>query len=296
MIGRGQIRQRIAAKNGRFARFDEQPQNHKLPRLVDREGLPIDWRQTQGSYVIAFLMNIRDSHPSKSGPCGRLFLIRESRISFDRFRARLLLENRLKRRLPTLAECGNPQRPLQLFLRMSRQIQEGVNLGHAHSLWTVSNFQNVVARPNFSFLQHAKIESRPVMRYEQGRHPRIIHANADAVTCYPRLCHFKYRITNAVTITNAGLVIRKSLNSEIFSKLAEDEVFTSEKTFPVLIAIHLINKNSALLTTVTGQITLSVAGNIELAHHLSSLNWTFPDRGTDSLAVPSHVARKTDIY
>src|SRR5450755_1507576 len=108
MIGCGQIRQRIAAKNGRFARFDEQPQNHKLTCLEDRKTLPIDWLQNEGSYAIAFLINIRDSHLSKSGPCWCLSLIRESSISITGFRARLLREYRLKGRLPTLAECGNP--------------------------------------------------------------------------------------------------------------------------------------------------------------------------------------------
>src|SRR5258706_395995 len=117
----------------------------------------------------------------------------------------------------------------------SGQIKEGFNVGHTDSLWTVSNFYNVVARPNFSFLQHAKVESWSVMFYEQGCRPRFIHANTDAVARYARLCHFKYRITNAVAIANADLVIRKLLNSEVFSELAEDEVFTSEKAFPVLI-------------------------------------------------------------
>src|SRR5580658_10225544 len=108
MIGSGQIRQRIAAKNGRFARIDEQPQDDKLTCLEDRKRLPIDRRQNEGNYTIAFLINIRDSHLSKSGPCSCLFLIRESRISLDGFRARLLREYRLKRRLPTLAKCRNP--------------------------------------------------------------------------------------------------------------------------------------------------------------------------------------------
>src|ERR1700686_2322352 len=137
---------------------------------------------------------------------------------------------------------------------MSWQIQEGVNFGHADSLWTVSNFYNVVARSNFSFLQHAKVESWSALFYEQCCHPRFIHANPDAVTRYARLCHFKYRITNAVAIADAHLVIRKSLDREVFSELAEDQIFTSEKAFPVLISIHLINKNGALLSTMTGEI------------------------------------------
>ena len=179
---------------------------------------------------------------------------------------------------------------------MSWQIQEGVNLGHTDSLWTVSNFYNVIACTNFSLLQHAKVESWSVMCYEQGCHPRFIHANTDAVARYARLCRFEYRVTNAVAIANADLVISKSLNSKVFSELAEDKVITSEKAFPVVIGLHLINKNGALLPTMTAEIALRIANNIELAHHLSSLNWTFPDRGTDGLAVPCHVAWKTDIY
>jgi hypothetical protein len=117
-----------------------------------------------------------------------------------------------------------------------RSARNDVNLGHTDSLWTVSNFYNVIACTNFSFLQHAKVESWSVMFYEQGCHPRFIHANADAVARYARLCHFKHRITNAVAIANADLVIRNSLNSEVFSELAEDQVFTSVKTFPVVIS------------------------------------------------------------
>jgi hypothetical protein len=241
-------------------------------------------------------MNIRDSHLSKSGPCWRLFFIRESRISLDGFWARLLRKYRLKGRLPTLAECGNPQRSFQLFARMSRQIQERVNLGYAESLWTVSNFYNVVARPNFSFLHHSKVESWSVMRHEQGWDARFIHANADAIARYARLRHFKYRITNGVAIANSDLVVRESLNGEVFSELAEDEIFASQKTFPVVIGIHLINKNGALLPTMAGEIALAISNNIELAHHLSSLDRTFPDRGTHNLTVPCHVAWKTDIY
>src|ERR1700723_412029 len=118
---------------------------------------------------------------------------------------------------------------------MPWQIQEGVDVGHVASLWSISNFYNVVARTNFSFLQHAKVESWSVMRYEQGWHPRFIHANADAVACYARLCHFKYCIPNAVAITDADLAIKKSLNSEVFTELAVDEIIPPENALPVAI-------------------------------------------------------------
>jgi hypothetical protein len=129
-----------------------------------------------------------------------------------------------------------------------------------------------------------------VLRYEQGWHPRFIHANTDAVARYPRLCHFKYRIANA------DLVIRKSIDGEVFTELTESKITAAQKAFPVMVRIHLINKNGALLPTMTGEIGLRITIDIELAHHSPSLNRTFPDRGTDSLTVPCHVAWKTDIY
>ena len=39
-----------------------------------------------------------------------------------------------------------------------------------------------------------------------------------------------------------------------------------------------------------------VAGRIELAHHLLSRNWAFPDLGKNSLTVLCHVPRRTDIH
>jgi hypothetical protein len=134
------------------------------------------------------------------------------------------------------------------------------------------------------------------MCYEQGWHSRFIHANADAIARHSGLCHFEYRVTNAVAIPNANLVVREFLNSEVFSELAEDEVVSSEKALPVVIGVHLIDKNCALLPTMTGEIRLRVADNIELAHHPAAFHRRFPDRGTDSLTVPCHVAWKANIY
>src|ERR1700683_3153820 len=140
MVGCRQIRQRIAAKNRGFVRVEMQAQNNKLTRLEDRKMLPVDRRQKEGSYVLAFLMDTRDSQLSKSWPCWCLFLIGESRIPPRSFGAQVLLEHCLERTLPTLAKCRNLQRAFQLFARMSWQIEEGVSLSHTDSLWTVSNF------------------------------------------------------------------------------------------------------------------------------------------------------------
>src|SRR5262249_33442409 len=144
---------------------------------------------------------------------------------------------------------------------MSGQIQESINLGHRDPFWTISNFYDVVARTDFSFLQHAKVKSRSVMCYEQGWHARFIHADADAVAGYARLCHFEHCITDAVSITDADLVISKSFNGEVFSELAETKIIAAEKALPIAVGVHLVNEHGALLSTVTGEIPLPVAVN-----------------------------------
>src|SRR5208282_119290 len=277
MIGSGQIRQRITAKSRRFARIDERPQDDKLTCLEDRKGLPIDWRQNEGSYVIAFLMNIRDAHLSKAGPRWSLFLIRESRIPHSGFGAQVLLQHCLERTLPTLAKCRNPQRALQLRAGMSWQIQEGVSVGHTDSLWTVSNFYNFIARPNFSFLQHAKVESWSVMCYEQGWHTRLVHTDTDAVAGHSWLRYFKFCTTDAVSIADAHIVISKPLDGEVFAELAESKIVAAQKALPVMVRVHLVDKNGAVLPAVTGEIGLRISIDIELVHHSPSINWRFPD-------------------
>jgi hypothetical protein len=183
----------------------------------------------------------------------------------------------LERTLPTLAKCRNPQRAFQLFGRMSWQIQEGINVGHTDSLWTVSNFYNVIPRPNFSFLQHAKVKSWSVMCHEKRRHPRFIHANTDAVAHHAWLRYFKYRTTGAVSIADADLVIRKSFDSEVFSELTESKITAAQKALPVMVRVHLVDKYGTVLPAVTGEIGLRITIDIELAHHSPSGNRRFPD-------------------
>jgi hypothetical protein len=166
---------------------------------------------------------------------------------------------------------------LQLLAGMSWQIQEGVNVSHTDSLWTVSNFYNVIACPNFSLLQHAKVKSWSVMFYEQRWHPRLVHADGDAVAGHAWLRYFKFSATNAVSIADAHLVIRKSLNSEVFAELTESKITAAQKTLPVMVRVHLVNKNGALLPSVTGEIGLRITIDIELTHHSPSINWRFPD-------------------
>src|SRR5262249_50693416 len=102
-------------------------------------------------------------------------------------------------------------------------------------------------------------------------------------------------ITNAVSITDADLVISKSFNSEVFSELAETKIIAAEKALPIAIGVHLVNEHGALLPAVTGGIRLRVAINIELTRTSTPLNGKLPDRCSHSLAIPRYFTRKTDI-
>src|SRR5579883_681388 len=179
---------------------------------------------------------------------------------------------------------------------MSGQIQEAVDIGDTGSLWPVTDLYNFVARINFSLLQNAKVKSWSVMCYEKRRHARLIHPDADAVARYPRLCHFEYRVTNAVAIADADFGVSKPLHGEVFSELAESKIVAAQKPLPVVVGIHLVHEYGAMLSSVAGEVGLRIAVDIELAHHSPSLNRTLPDRSTDSFAVPRHVARQSDIY
>ena len=222
-------------------------------------------------------MNTRDSHLSKAGPCRCLFLIGEARITHRGFGTHILLEHCLERTLPSPTQCRNSQRPLELLAGMSWQIQESVNLRHTDSLRTVSDFFNIIARTDFSLLQHAKVESWSAMFYEQSCHPRFIHSNADAVARHARLRHFKFSPTDAVSIADAYLIIQKSFDGKVFPELAERKIVAVQEALPVMIRIHLVDEHRAVLASVAFQVGLRIAIDIELAHHSPTIDWGFPD-------------------
>jgi hypothetical protein len=178
---------------------------------------------------------------------------------------------------------------------MSGQIQNSINVGHRHPFWTFSKFYDFITRANFSFLQNAKVESRSPVRDQEGWHARLVHANAYAVAGYPGLCHFEHRLADAVSIANADLVVGKSFNRKIFSELAETEIIALKEMLPVVVRIHLVYEHGTLLPTVTGEIGLCIAVDVQPAHHPSILNGKLPDRCSHSCAVPCDLARKTDI-
>jgi hypothetical protein len=179
---------------------------------------------------------------------------------------------------------------------MSWQIQQSIALRNRDPFRTIGDFCDFVARTDLPFLQHAKIKSRPMLRYQQRRHARLVHANADSEARYAWLAYFKKGIAYAISVTDADLVIGKPVHREVLSELSEAEIVAAQKVLPEVVGVHLINEDRALLPTVAGEIRLPIAINVEPAYHAPFVDRRLPDRGTDGLALPRHVVWKADIY
>jgi len=134
------------------------------------------------------------------------------------------------------------------------------------------------------------------MRDEQGGHARLIHAYADAVAGDARLRHFEDCVADAISIADADFVIHESFDCEVFSELAEIKISATEELLPVAVGVHLIDKDGAMLSAVTGEISLAISVNVEFADHPAAIDWRFPNGGADGRASPLHIARKPDVH
>jgi hypothetical protein len=179
---------------------------------------------------------------------------------------------------------------------MSRQIEQRIYVGDRDAFGTIGDLHDVIAGANFSLSQNAEVKPGPVMCHEQGWHTGLVHADAHSVAGYTRLRHFKYRVTDAVAVTDTDFCVEKPLNRKVLSKLAESEIPAAQKALPIVIGIHLVDKYGAMLAAMPSQICLPIAVNVELAHHAPLVDWSFPDRRSDSLAIPVHLAWKTNVY
>src|SRR5262245_7455965 len=115
---------------------------------------------------------------------------------------------------------------------MSRQVQQGINIGDRHLFRTVRDFYDVVTCGNLALLQHPKIKSRSSVLDNQSWHAGFVHADAEAVTGHARLGYFEYCLTDAVSITNADLVVGQPFHGEILSELSQTKIIAPQNVFP----------------------------------------------------------------
>src|ERR1700742_533610 len=105
------------------------------------------------------------------------------------------------------------------------------------------------------------------MRNQERGYLRIVHSYTDAIAGDTRLCHFKQRAAEPVTISDAGLVIGKTIDCQVLADLAILEVVTLEVCLPVAIGVELIDHHRTMLSTVACEIALPITVKIEAARH-----------------------------
>jgi hypothetical protein len=110
------------------------------------------------------------------------------------------------------------------------------------------------------------------------------------------LCHFKYGAPDSVSISDADLVIGKTIDCEVFSKLPILKIVSSEMKFPVSIGTELVDHYGALFPSVTCKVPLAIAIEIQSTREDSVCYGPLPDCGSDQLTLPLNLTREADIY
>src|SRR5262245_58561388 len=101
------------------------------------------------------------------------------------------------------------------------------------------------------------------MLHQQGGHARLVHSDSNPVARHARLRHFEQRAADTITVANADLIVRQPLHREVLAELSKHEVVSPELPFPIAIGIDLIDEDGPMLTTVTLQISLAVAVDVQ---------------------------------
>ena len=208
----------------------------------------------------------------------------------------LLREQSFERSLPTRAERRNAQGALQLIPRVARQIEQAIDFRNGDPLRPVSDFCNFVSGADLPFFNHAEVKARPFMGNKECRYLRVIHSDADAIAGDPRLRHLEECAPDSVAISNADLIIGKTIDGEILTELAILKVLPLQLLLPVTVGVELIHHQGAMLSAVPCKVALAIAIQVETARHHPSGDGSLKDSSADYLALPLDIARQPDIH
>src|ERR1700749_850 len=179
---------------------------------------------------------------------------------------------------------------------MAGHIEQRIDLEGGHALGARGDLHDLIASFNFALCQHSEIEAGSTMRNQQRGHLRFVHTNADAVAGDAWLRYFEQSAADPVTIADAHLCVRQpALDGEILPELPIGEVLSTQVILPIAIGVDLIDEHRPVLAAMASQIPLSVAADVESAHHARSFNWRLPNGSVYDPALPRDVARQTHV-
>ena len=112
-------------------------------------------------------------------------------------------EQGLERSLPSRTQRRDIQGAYELAMRMTRQVEQRVDLGDGHLLGPEPDLDDLIAGRNRAFSENSQVEAGSVMCHQQRGHARIGHPDAYSVTGDPRLGHLEDRGPDPELVTDA---------------------------------------------------------------------------------------------
>jgi hypothetical protein len=142
---------------------------------------------------------------------------------------------------------------------MVRRIEKRVDLLDGHPIRRLSHLDDFVAGAHVAFPEDAEVEPRPPAGGQQRRHPGLVHANADAIAGNARLGDLEKSAADPVAVADAYDIVGKPFDREVLAELPVDEVGPLQVLLPIAIRFNLVDEDRALLTTVPGEVALTVS-------------------------------------
>src|SRR4051794_32622682 len=142
----------------------------------------------------------------------------------------------------------------------------------------------------------SEVEARAVLGHKQIRYLGHAEAHADTEAGNAGLGDFELGLADPVAVTDADVAIGEAADGEVFAELPRLQVVAVQVVPPVVIRLGLVNHDGALLPAVPGEVTLTVAVNVEPAHHHGSLHRGLPDTCVNRLAAPRHILGHSDVH
>ena len=179
---------------------------------------------------------------------------------------------------------------------MTGKIEQSICFSDAHALRTIADFYDLITGCDLADFHHTQVESGSVTLHQQGGHTRLVHPNSNPVAGHPGLRHFEQCAANPITVTNADLVVRQTVHREILAELPEYQVLSPQLPLPIAIRIDLVDENGAMFATVTLQISLAVAVDVQPSYLAATPDRVFPHGRAHGLAFPFNFARQADVH
>ena len=276
-LGREGARERVAAKEWRTAGGRLKTQDHVLARQRRRQRLTVRALQRQREDVRGLVIDRRHRERPKSGR-GRMRGCRRREPRVPTAPVTGLCSNASNDERHPGESASIRKRALQPVGRMIGRIQQRVDLGDGHPLLRLSHLHDVVAGAHLAFPEDAEVEPRPSAGRQQRRHPRLVHPDADAIAGHARLGDLEQRAADLIPVADAHHIVGQSFDREVLAELSVDEVGPLQLLLPVAIRFDLVDEDGALLTSVPGQVALTVSVQIQPADPAAA--------GTGSFQIP----------